>query len=115
MAFPQLAPAAEREYPSALLEGTLLLDGGCLRVRASEGGTSYLVVWPPQAELNASSGTVRVLDSHSRVAAQAGGPIRLGGGEVDSSVPVLRALRTPLPTGCPGPLWLASSIVATPP
>jgi hypothetical protein len=114
--FPQLAPAPdeeERVFPDALLIGTLIQEGGCLRVAPSEGGPSYLIVWPPQVTFEAQGGRLKVIDSENRSAASEGEKITLGGGEIDSSAQILRDLQQPIPQNCAGPLWLASGLVSS--
>ncbi len=109
--FPQLKPATgERAFPEALLEGTLRLDGRCLR--AEGGDQSYLVLWPPHVRLDRGGGSPRLVDEKSRVNAEVGGTVRLSGGEVEAAAAVLRELSEPLPTDCPGPYWLAGSLIA---
>jgi imidazolonepropionase-like amidohydrolase len=111
--FPQLAPATgERAFPEALVEGTLTLSDGCLRIVQGDA-VDYLIIWPPHVRLEVSGGSVRVLDEERRTTAQVGGEVRLGGGEVQISAPILKELRHPLPDECPGPYWLASGILAS--
>lgn len=110
--FPQLAPAeGERVFPQALLSGTLVQEEGCLRVVPSEGGPSYLIVWPPQVTLRAQEGRLKVLDLENQNAASEGEEITLGGGEIERSSQVLEELQQPIPKDCSGPLWLASGLV----
>lgn len=112
--FPQLASAnQERAFPDALLVGTLLKQQDCLRVAPSEGGPSYLIVWPPQVTLETRHGRLKVFDRDNQSAASEGEKIILGGGEVDSSAQILRELRQPLPRNCTGPIWLASGILSS--
>jgi hypothetical protein len=107
--FPQLAPASsERAFPSALADGTLILEGGCLRLQ--EGG--YLILWPPQVSLSRSGESIQVVDAESGKTARVGEKVRLGGGEVQAGAPILNELREPVPDGCPGPYWLASGILS---
>ena len=109
--FPRWSARADRDLPDARLDGALVMEGGCLRVRPDGGGASFLIVWPPQARLEMDAGGPRVVDPATQGAARPGETIRLGGGEVAASAPVLRDLAAPLPAGCPGPIWLASGIV----
>ncbi len=109
--FPQLTAATkERAFPNALVEGTLTLTDGCLRIKEGDK-FNYLIIWPPQTRLDLSSNSIRVFDEKSRVTARVGQTVRLGGGQIQTSAPILKELRYPLPNKCPGPYWLASGIV----
>src|SRR5688500_2992881 len=60
--FPQQdAVPGGRAVMEALLTGELVEVDGCLRVHAAP--TSYLVVWPPEATLQAGDDAIQVLDS----------------------------------------------------
>lgn len=109
IAFPRQSPGREAVY-EALLQGRLVLEGGCLRVETPEGA-SYLVLWPPRAELR--DGPARVADRETGAEVRMGEPIRLSGGEVPLVPSVLRRLENPLPEGCPGPYWLAGHLLPT--
>lgn len=110
--FPQLIPTnGERAYPAALVEGTLTIVDDCLRVRALEGDTSYLVIWPPHVVLNITNNTIQVTDQENQAVAEVGEVVQLGGGEISSEAPIIQELREPLPATCPGPYWIASGIV----
>ncbi len=107
IAFPQFAPVAgERGDLAALLEGTLVLVDGCLRVAPSRGD-SYLVIWPPEVALRTDGGDVRVVDTEGRIVARVGERIALGVGESKSIEGLGRDPRAPLrevpPARCPGP------------
>jgi hypothetical protein len=105
--FPQLAPATgERSFPSAEIDGTLVLNQGCIRLQ--EG--NYLVIWPPRVRLESSGGSIQVIDEENQTTARVGEKVRLAGGEVQTGAPILDELRQPLPSECPGPYWLASGI-----
>jgi len=109
--FPQLALSnKERAFPDALIEGPLHLSRGCLRVGAN--GEGALVIWPPHVRLDRTGDSIRVLDERSRVEAQVGQAVKLGGGEIESTAPILRDLREPLLARCPGPYWLASGLIS---
>lgn len=114
-AFPQVAAAAgEFADLAALIEGTLVVEDGCLRV-ARPDRASVLIVWPAEATLRTDGGMVRVADGRGRAVAQVGQPVRLGGGELSreaiSALPG-RPLRAPLPPNCPAPYWLAARLAA---
>lgn len=102
--WPGGSPAETHE---ALLNGTLVAEGGCLWV-VGPTGYRYLVLWPDGVDLVAGAVPARLADRRSGASAQVGGPVRLGGGEVPDS----SALDASLPPGCRGPLWLASGIIA---
>ncbi|HEX2093258.1 MAG TPA: hypothetical protein VHG28_12700 [Longimicrobiaceae bacterium] len=111
IAFPRQTPDREATY-EALVEGRLVLEDGCLRVD-TPGEESYLVLWPPRAELQ--EGARRVVDRETGATAEVGEPIRLSGGEVTLRPLVLERLESPPPVRCRGPYWLAGQILASAP
>ena len=116
VAFPQSPPDRE-EWMEALAEGTLALNGPCLRLvtDGAEGDLSdgFLVVWPAHARLDTTGGAVRVTDRETGASAAVGDRLSLGGGFGPETAPA--GLATPVPAGCPGPYFVASGIVAAEP
>ncbi len=92
----------------ALLEGTLVVQDGCLRITRDEG-SSHLIVWQPDYFLNSREGTTEILDRNGVVVAQVGEAVRMGGGEVPVEA-FERNLREPLPAACTGPYWVMGEI-----
>lgn len=107
IAFPRQSPGRQ-EVLEALVEGRLVLEDGCLRVRTPQG-ESYLVLWPPRAELGEEG--ARVVDRETGVEVEVGGPFRMSGGEVSSRPSVLGRLEGPPPERCQGPYWLAGNLL----
>lgn len=98
---------------AALLEGTLVEEGGCLRIAADHGEASYLVLWPYDHDLRVREG-VEVLDGDGEVVAQVGDSLSMGGGAMESPSAMARYedLIPGLPLeSCPGPYWVAGEIV----
>ena len=89
----------------ALAVGELVLDGSCLRLKAVEVDEDFFIVWPPGFTPHLHRGTVHVRNGGGRIIAQVGDELTMGGGTlaVDDDE-----------TGCPGPVWLASSIRVLP-
>lgn len=110
IAFPRQSPGREATY-EALVEGRLVLEDGCLRVDTP--GESYLVLWPPRAELHRNP--TRVTDPETGATAEVGEPVRLSGGEVSLRPFILERLETPPPERCPGPYWLAGHLLSAAP
>lgn len=108
--FPRQSSSREAVY-EALVEGRLVRKGDCLRVDTPQG-ESYLVLWPPQAELQ--GGVSRVVDHETGARAEIGEPIRLSGGEVSLKPRLLERLENPPPDRCAGPYWLAGNILPAP-
>ena len=113
--FPKQVPIPDPQtYPTALLEGKLVVIERCLRVSATEGGTSYLLVWPPDFSLSADRGALIVLNRAGQMLYRQGDTVSIGGGEVPSdeaswlNIPLLR--QKP-PRECPGPYWLVSPLM----
>lgn len=82
-----------------------------LGVHTSEGGASYLIVWPPDVTLSVTREAIQVRDQAGQVVARVGDEVQLGGGELSLQSPIVQELHEPLPSGCPGPYWLASGII----
>ncbi len=95
-------------FMMALLEGTLIVQDGCLRVTGT-GGASHLVIWQPDYLVNNRYGVLEVLNRDGAVVARVGKLVHMGGGEVPLDR-FERDLREPLPAGCTGPYWLMGDI-----
>lgn len=103
--FPRVAEA-RRDYREARLEGSLSLQGGC--VRLVSGSEHYVVIWPATAEIDrAAEGGARVVDPRTGSAVQVGDRVELIGGTVDRAQ--VGSLTEQVPESCTGPLWLAGS------
>lgn len=102
--FPQLR-ARSATSMTALLEGQLIEENGCLRVASSDSVNSRLIIWQPDYFLTLNGEQIEVLNREGQVPARLGEPISLGGGEVQLSNYVGQ-LRQPIPTACEGPYFL---------
>jgi hypothetical protein len=92
----------------ALLQGRLVAEEGCLRVRTFEN-ESYLVIWQPDYFLNDNHGQIEILDRDGEVVARLGEEIRMGGG--GASGPEFDAyLGKAIPSRCAGPYWLMGEL-----
>jgi hypothetical protein len=109
--FPQLAPM--EEVPLALMYGQLVNDVGCLRVVANEGGETYLVLWPAEAEVIVDGDTIAIQDANDEIVARVDQQIGLVGGEYTQRDWVAELLQPGrgLPDDCPGPYWLTGEII----
>ena len=109
--FPQLKPT-QPPAPSmeAIIDGTLVLDGRCIHIQALD--TRYLLIWEPSVRIFGSGGAaVRMVDPKNQINSFIGEHVRVSGGGVNRSSPLLDGLYEPLPIECPGPYWLASGFV----
>lgn len=78
--FPVLRPASA--IPAALLQGRVVLRGGCLWIQPAEGRELYLALWPPGSRLDPATGVITTLDaSGAQVTIAVGDRLRAGGGE----------------------------------
>lgn len=97
----------------ALLEGELVLENGCLRVRSAHGSAdepSSLIIWDLRFSTRTEDGVVQLIDSQTgNVLASVSDFVRLGGGYI--STPTYLGLVAPVPEDCPGPYWLVSEFV----
>lgn len=97
----------------ALLEGTLVEEGGCLRLAPDSAGASFLVLWPYDHDLRVGE-SVEVLDGAGAVVARDGEALRISGGAMESPSAMARyeELIPGLPIeSCAGPYWVAGEIV----
>lgn len=111
--FPRLP--ASNDQMEALLEGQLVLEGGCLRALTSDYKASgFLILWSSTATARSGEdGTIEVHDSSENIIGRVGEPIRLGGGamEDDNSMAFWEEQIDGLPIeGCPGPYWVAGAL-----
>lgn len=97
----------------ALLEGTLVEEGGCLRIAPDYGGASFLVLWPYDHDLRVAE-SIEVLNGEGVVVARVGEALSMGGGAMESSSAmahydeVIPGLSL---ASCSGPYWVAGEIV----
>jgi antitoxin component of RelBE/YafQ-DinJ toxin-antitoxin module len=98
-------------FMSALIEGTLVVKDGCLRVVNGEGDSGHLVIWQTDYFVNNNAGVIEILDRDGDVVARVGETIRMGGGEISMTDELKRQLREPLSKQCAGPYWLMGDIV----
>ena len=109
--FPQLREAPN-SYMDALLEGELVSENGCLRVRNIEHGSDHLVIWPYDSEMTADGQGVRVrISDGSEAILSVGEEVRIGGGESYLSF-LQRRVAQPIPSEClGGSYWVAGEIL----
>jgi hypothetical protein len=100
--------------PDTAVEGTVTLDGLCLRLQTDEA--DYLLVFPPDAAINterAEPYAVRVVtrDGSTRLLATPGTTARLSGAAVTevTQPEAFKALKKALPAACPGPYWMVAA------
>lgn len=99
--FPQTVKY-QRIYLDALVEGELVLENGCLRVKTISDG-SFLLIWDPRFSTRTEQGIVQVIDRNTGdVQASVGDYVQAGGG----SFPRGTWLKQPIPKECPGSYWI---------
>jgi len=108
--FPQLRMRSAT-FMEALMEGTLVLQDECLRVRHDDGDEGYLIIWQVDYYVNNNAGAIEILDRSGQVVARVGEGIRMGGGEVPMTDRLRQQLRDPLPDECQGPYWLMGEML----
>ena len=102
-------------YPTGLVEGFLIIENGCIRLKATSG-ENYLMYWPNgysyvdyTSESEQSANAIRVLDSDGATIATVdvvtSEQVKIGGGEIKQDVS----------NGvCGGISWLASGVKPPP-
>jgi len=88
-------------FMDALISGELVVQDGCLRVKAGDGST--LVIWQADYFLTDNDGILEILDETGAVVARVGEMVYMGGGEQPSVDDT--ELRQPIPDQCGGPYW----------
>jgi hypothetical protein len=114
LVFPrQTALPGSPSYPTARLDGTLVVAEQCLRILATESGTSYLPIWHADFTLGSDQGVVAIRDARGQVLWRVGDSVHIGGGEMPADAAAwaaIPALRQPPPAECPGPYWLVGEV-----
>ena len=97
------------------MEGELVSENGCLRIRNIERGYDHLVIWPYDSEMTTDGQGVRVrINDGSEVSLSVGEEVRFGGGSVPLSY-VQRRVLQPVPNECLGDLyWVVGEISVSP-
>jgi hypothetical protein len=92
----------------ALLIGQLVMVNQCLRVQASYGPDSFLLVWPADFEASVNGDMVQVTDMLLKKQAtwHLGDTLQVAGGEIPGLDPSLR----PVPANCSGPYWVVGDV-----
>ncbi len=104
-----------QNYPSefsmtALLEGKLALEDGCLRV-SDRGYDNYLLVWPYGFSLSTEGGVIQIMDDTDRPIVRVGDELKVGGGEIPDER--IAKYSAELPSDrCPGPYWIVGEVIA---
>jgi len=99
----------------ALMEGELVLENGCLRVKvsnvyASDDEPSVLIIWDLRFSTRTEERVVQLIDTLTgNVLASVGDFVSMGGGFI--SPPTYLGLVDPVPEECPGPYWLVGEFV----
>ncbi len=97
-------------YPAALLEGTLVVVDGCLRLKPTLGETSSVPVWPPDYSLGDDNGVLVIRNGPGEMVARVGDQVQLGGGQIDGDWLFKEIMRQQPPANCPGPYWLTAPL-----
>jgi hypothetical protein len=95
--------------------GKLVVANGCLRLESSDDGRSYLVIWPPNYQLDVKNNEIQILDESGQVLAVVGQEIHMGGGigeTLEDNIYVTEKIIREIPPECPGPYWIGGRIVS---
>jgi hypothetical protein len=98
---------------TALMEGQLIEENGCLRIAGQAGDASFLILWPFDSDLQLAGEGIEILNGSGEVIARVGQALRLAGGAMESTTAMAgfdeQILGLPLPA-CPGPYWVAGPL-----
>jgi hypothetical protein len=97
-------------YPDGLIEGTLVLENGALRLtnKYAANDNTALLVWPHGFSCRVKGDEIHIFDDKGRFVAAIGDQLRVGGGEGASAGFIDSLASPPLLADCPGPYWLVS-------
>jgi hypothetical protein len=96
---------------TALLEGELSLEDGCLRV-SDRGYDNYLLVWPYGFSLSTEGGVIQIIDDTGQPIADVGGRVKIGGGECAKPCEGIAKYSAQLPSDrCSGPYWIVGEVI----
>ena len=96
----------------ALLEGELVSENSCLRLRKIDDGAGHLLIWNQTADMTADGQGVRITNESGESSSfSVGEKLRMGGGETYFDH-VQKIVVQPIPSNCPGPYWLVGFDVA---
>jgi hypothetical protein len=96
--------------------GMVVEENGCIRLISSNGGTSYLVIWPHHYWPDVENGRIQILDETGQVAAVVGQEteVHMGGGEGESlegTFYVPEQVVQAIPAECPGPYFISGGFI----
>lgn len=97
-------------YPPASGEGKLILENGCLRLKYSNGESSF-IIWPYGFSVRVEGNSVQVINDKGQIVTSVGDELKIGGGEISVDI-VEKLTGQKLPDNCPGPYWLAGDVVS---
>lgn len=103
---PVLTAEASAVQMTGMASGTLIADGGCIRLTRPTG-PSRLVVWPSGTRF--SSGATQEITLSNSKSVVVGRPVRLGGGEREDLPKSMLAI--PPAAFCPGPYFIAADLI----
>lgn len=105
VAFPT-HPEPTSGHNMALLQGKLIVSGGCLRIGPGYGpGDTVLIYWPYGYSYRDTTEGISVFDGRGRFVATVGDYLSLAGGEYRDDITGGR---------CKGPTWNAGSVDPAP-
>lgn len=98
---------------TALLEGELVLEDGCLRV--DDDYDNYLLVWPYGFSLSTGGGEViQIIDDTGQPIARVGDRVKVGGGECVKPCEHIAQYSAELPSDhCSGPYWIVGEVISS--
>jgi hypothetical protein len=96
---------------TALLEGELVLEDGCLRVNYDDDYDNYLLVWPYGFSLSTEGDVIQVIDDTGQPIARVGDRVKIGGGECIKPCEHIAKYSAELPSSrCSGPYWIVGVV-----
>ncbi|PCC69224.1 hypothetical protein SAMN02745121_05869 [Nannocystis exedens] len=99
---------------TALLEGTLSVVDGCLRVTRGDGSPGHVVIWQPDHYLHRKGKRRVMLDREGKIVARVGEHIAMSGGLASPEGVDARFLKQPIPARCKGPYFEMGALMASP-
>ena len=105
--FPQMWSTT---YMDAGIMGQLIVEENCLRLKNTEGNTSYLLIWPTGFRVREKDNLIQIFDETDEFVAKEGDEVTLFGGEVPEKFrsDLEQQMGQEFPEECLGPYWIVA-------
>lgn len=100
--------AAINSWPLAVIEGEIVIEEGCIKVKPGGGGANAVLIFVPSFKLKDLESGWAIVNRHGETWGKIGETRRIGGAIIDSAEVISRYLTPTDRQICPGPYWLVT-------